>query len=326
VSLLSSVTHLYILLYPFLLQIFWSCHIVCTAVFRVIIISCHTFVYTSVPILVTNILELSYCLYGCISCHYYQLSYICLYLCTHSCYKYSGVVIEFLWLYLVSLLSSIKHLYIPLYPFLLHIFWSCHIVCTAVFRVIIISCHTFIYTSVPIPVTNILELSYSLYAVFRVIIIICHTFVYASVPILVTHILELSYSLYGCISCHYFHLSHICIYLCTHSCYTYSGVVILFVRLYFVSLLSSVTHLYIPLYPFLLQIFWSCHIVCTAVFRVIIIICHTFVYTSVPILATHILELSYSLYGCISCHYYHLSHICIYLCTHPCYTYSGVVI
>jgi hypothetical protein len=48
-SLLSFVTHLYILLYPFLLQIFWSCHIVCTAVFRVIIIICHTFVYTSVP-------------------------------------------------------------------------------------------------------------------------------------------------------------------------------------------------------------------------------------------------------------------------------------
>ena len=179
-SLLSSVIHLYIPLYPFLLHIFWSCHIVCTAVFRVIIISCHTFVYTSVPILVTHILELSYSLYGCISCHYYQLSYICLYLCTHSCYKYSGVVIEFLWLYL----CHYYHLYIPLYPFLLHIFWSCHIVCTAV---------------------------------FRVIIIICHTFVYTSVPILVTHILELSYSL----------------------------------RLYFVSLLSSVIHLYIPLYPFL---------------------------------------------------------------------------
>jgi hypothetical protein len=81
-------------------------------------------------------------------------------------------------------------------------------------------------------------------------------------------------------------------------------------------------HLYIPLYPFLLPIFWSCHIVCTAVFRVIIIICHTFVYTSVPILVTHILELSYSLYGCISCHYNHLSHICIYLCSHSCYTYS----
>ena len=291
-SLLSSVTHLYIPLYPFLLHIFWSCHIVCTAVFRVIIIICHTFVYTSVPIpvtnilelsyslyaifrviiiichtfvytsvpiLVTHILELSYSLYGCISCHYYQLSYICIYLCTHSCYTYSGVVILFVRLYFVSLLSSVIHLYIPLHPFLLHIFWSCHIVCTAV---------------------------------FRVIIIICHTFVYTSLPILVTHILELSYSLYGCISCHYYH----------------------------------VTHLYIPLYPFLLHIFWSCDIVCTAVFRVFIIICHTFVYTSVPILVTHILELSYSLYGCISCHYYQLSYICIYLCTHSCYTYSGVVI
>jgi hypothetical protein len=159
----------------------------------------------------------------------------------------------------VSLLSSVIHLYIPLYPFLLQIFWSCHIVCTAVFGVIIIICHTFVYASVPILATHILELSYSLYAVFRVIIIICHTFVYTSVPILVTHILELSYSVH-------------------------------------------------------------------AVFRVIIIICHTFVYASVPILVTHILKLSYSLYDCISCHYYQLSYICIYLCTHSCYTYSGVVI
>jgi hypothetical protein len=46
---------------------------------------------------------------------------------------------------------------------LLHIFWSCHIVCTAVFRVIIIIYHAFVYTSVPTPITNILELSYSLY-------------------------------------------------------------------------------------------------------------------------------------------------------------------
>jgi hypothetical protein len=126
----------------------------------------------------------------------------------------------------VSLLSSVIHLHILLYPFLLHIFWSCHIVCTAVFRVIIISCHTFVYTSVPILVTHILELSYSVHAVFRVIITIYHTFVYTSVPIPVTNILQLSYSLYSCISCHYYHLSYICIYLCTHSCYTYSGVVI----------------------------------------------------------------------------------------------------
>ena len=62
--------------------------------------------------------------------------------------------------------------------------------------------------------------------VFRVIIIICHTFVNTSVTILAT----------------------------------YSGVVILFVRLYFVSLLSAVIHLFIPLYPFLLQIFWSCQV------------------------------------------------------------------
>jgi hypothetical protein len=126
----------------------------------------------------------------------------------------------------VSLLSSVIHLHILLYPFLLQIFWSCHIICT----------------------------------------------------------------------------------------------------LYFVSLLSSVIHLYIPLYPFLLHIFWSCHIVCTAVFRVIIIICHTCLYTSVPIPVTNILELSYSLYDCISCHYYHLSYICIYFCTHSCCKYSGVVI
>ena len=197
----------------------------------------------------------------------------------------------------MSLLSSVTHLYIPLYPFLLHIFWRCHIVCTAVFRVIIIICHTFVYTSVPILATHILKLSYSVHVVFRVIIIICHTFVYTSVPILVTHILELSYSLYGCISCHYYQLSYICLYLCTHSCYKYSGVVIEFLWLYLVSLLSSIIHLYIPLYPFLLPIFWSCHIICTAVFRVIIIFYHAFVYTSVPIPVTHILELSYSLYA-----------------------------
>ena len=178
-------------------------------VFCVIIIICHTFVYTSVPIPITNILELSQSFYGCIWCHYYHLSYICKYFCTHSCYTYSGVVIQFVRLYFVSLLSSVIHLYIPLYLFLLHIFWSCHRVCTTV---------------------------------FRVIIIICHTFVNTSIPILVTHILELSYSLYGCISCHYYHLSYICIYLCTHSCYKYSGVFIQFVRLYFVSLLSSVIH------------------------------------------------------------------------------------
>ena len=257
-SLLSSVTHLYIPLYPFLLHIFWSCHIVCTAVFRVIIIIYHTFVYTSAPTPVTNILELSYSLYAV----------FCVIIIIYHTFVYTSVPTP---------VTNILELSYSLY---------------AVFRVIIINCHTFVYTSVPILVTHILELSYSLYAVFRVIIISCHTFVYTSVPILATHILELSYCLYGCISCHYYHLSYICIYLC----------------------------------PFLLHIFWSCHIVCTAVFRVIIIICHTFVYTSVPILVTNILELSYSLYGCISCHYYHLSHICIYLCTHSCYTYSGVVI